>query len=93
VNVLTNNDPSIFSNLVVEWGHVENITKDRCVEDLDTDIAIEQCSNQARDERDGVSKSLPSICRVWNSCQCQFALEMTDVVDIPWYAGLYVYCP
>ena len=84
MNVLTNNDPSIFSNPVVERGHVEDIAKDGCVEDLDTNIAVEQCSDQARDERDGVSKSLPSIGRVWNSCKGQYWVKTADGTDIPW---------
>jgi len=84
VPILTKSNPSPFSYLVVEWREAEDIAKDRCVEDLDTDVSVEQSSNQARDEGDGVSESLPSICRIWNSCKCQSRYGMEFDADIPW---------
>lgn len=56
---LTKSDPNEFALLSLKAGEVQKIAEDGCVDDLDTNIAVEQRGNQARDERDCVTQGLP----------------------------------
>jgi len=57
------NDSSIeeFATGGGEWRRVEDIYEDIVVEDFDTDVAVKARSNQAGDQSDHVTSSLPAI--------------------------------
>ena len=47
---LTQQDPEPFADLAIKRWQVEDITKDRRVEDLNTNVSVEQSGNSTGDK-------------------------------------------
>ena len=63
----TESDPDDLAHSLVEGWGAEDVATNGSVDDLDTDVAVEQRSDQSGDEVDGVAECLPCVGRVRNT--------------------------
>jgi hypothetical protein len=82
---LTDKDENPFPFRVVQRRHAEDVAQNSSVENLDANVAVQQCRDERRDDGEGIPHGLENIGRVGNALirRVEAVLALVAVDDQP----------